>query len=56
MPNTPLLYGGSVDPSNAALYGALGACDGLFVGRSAWSAEGYKKVFQTGYKAFKKKL
>jgi len=53
---TPLLYGGSVDVHNAALYGALKGCDGLFVGRSAWSAEGYKQVFQTGYEAFKKKL
>ncbi|TSA47487.1 MAG: triosephosphate isomerase, partial [Actinomycetales bacterium] len=35
--NTPLLYGGSVDVHNAALYGALKACDGLFVGRSAWN-------------------
>jgi triosephosphate isomerase len=52
---TPLLYGGSVDVHNAAPYGALKGCDGLFVGRSAWSAEGYKKVFQTGYEAFKKK-
>lgn len=52
---TPLLYGGSVDLNNAALYGALGACDGLFVGRSAWSAEGYKQVFLSGYEASKKK-
>ena len=52
---TPLLYGGSVDLSNAALYGALGACDGLFVGRSAWSAEGYKQVFLSGYEGSKKK-
>ncbi len=52
---TPLLYGGSVDVHNAAPYGALKGCDGLFVGRSAWSAEGYKQVFQTGYEAFKKK-
>jgi len=53
---TPLLYGGSVDVHNAALYGALKACDGLFVGRSAWSAEGYKQVFLSGYEAFKEKV
>lgn len=53
---TPLLYGGSVDAHNAALYGALKACDGLFVGRSAWSAQGYKQVFLQGYAAFKEKL
>jgi len=52
----PLLYGGSVNVHNAASYGALKGCDGLFVGRSAWKAEGYKQVFQTGYEAFKKKL
>ena len=55
IPNAPLLYGGSVDMHNAGLYGALKGCDGLFVGRSAWSAEGYKQVFQTGYEASKKK-
>lgn len=56
IPNAPLLYGGSVDLHNAGLYGALKGCDGLFVGRSAWSAEGYKQIFQTGYEASKKKL
>ena len=55
IPNAPLLYGGSVDMHNAGLYGALKGCDGLFVGRSAWSAESYKQVFQTGYEASKKK-
>jgi len=53
--NAPLLYGGSVDVHNAVLYGALQGCDGLFVGRSAWNAEGYKQVFHTGYQAFKEK-
>lgn len=53
---TPLLYGGSVDVSNAADYGSLKACDGLFVGRSAWSAEGFEQVFLHGYEAFKEKL
>jgi triosephosphate isomerase len=53
---TPLLYGGSVDEHNAALYGALEGCDGLFVGRSAWSAQGFKQVFLEGYGAFKEKL
>ena len=53
---TPLLYGGSVDVHNAALYGALKGCDGLFVGRSAWNAEGYKQVFLNGYEAFKERL
>ena len=56
MAKTPLLYGGSVNVHNAAPYGALKGCDGLFVGRSAWSAESYKQVFQAGYEAFKKRL
>ncbi|TRZ56050.1 MAG: triosephosphate isomerase [Streptomycetaceae bacterium] len=52
---TPLLYGGSVDPENAADYAALEPCDGLFVGRSAWSSNGYTEVFLNGYEAFKNK-
>lgn len=53
---TPLLYGGSVNEGNAALYATLKGCDGLFVGRSAWSAAGYRQVFINGYEAFKEKL
>jgi len=37
----PLLYGGSVNPDNASVLAALPAVDGLFIGRSAWSASGY---------------
>ncbi|MBM9403458.1 triose-phosphate isomerase [Gluconacetobacter azotocaptans] len=37
----PLLYGGSVNLENAAPYAALAGIDGLFVGRAAWTAEGY---------------
>lgn len=54
--NAPLLYGGSVDQHNAALYGALIPCDGLFVGRSAWSDGGFESVFMGGYAAAIKKL
>lgn len=53
--STPLLYGGSVDASNAAMYAALENCDGLFVGRSAWSSKGFTEVFLNGYEAFKNK-
>jgi triosephosphate isomerase len=53
---TPLLYGGSVDEGNAARYASLKGCDGLFVGRSAWSAAGYRQVFINGYEASKEKL
>ena len=52
---TPLLYGGSVDAENAAIYAALEPCDGLFVGRSAWSSKGYTEVFLSGYEAYKNK-
>ncbi|MEY3836907.1 MAG: hypothetical protein RLZZ448_736 [Actinomycetota bacterium] len=52
---TPILYGGSVNPDNAALYAALDHCHGLFVGRSAWSAGGFEKVFLAGHNAFKAK-
>ena len=54
--DTPILYGGSVNAHNAASYAALDACDGLFVGRSAWTSEGFNEVFLSGYKAYKNKL
>ncbi len=37
----PVLYGGSVDPGNAAELIRQPNIDGLFIGRSAWRAEGY---------------
>ncbi|TGS57682.1 triosephosphate isomerase, partial [Mesorhizobium sp. M1D.F.Ca.ET.183.01.1.1] len=37
----PLLYGGSVNPGNAAELIGQPNMDGLFIGRSAWQAEGY---------------
>lgn len=37
----PVLYGGSVNPGNAAELVAQPHIDGLFIGRSAWAAEGY---------------
>lgn len=43
----PVLYGGSVSQRNAAgLMEVPGVC-GLFVGRSAWSAEGFLAIAQT---------
>ena len=36
-----ILYGGSVDPDNAAETLAVPGVDGLFVGRAAWEVEGY---------------
>lgn len=39
-----LLYGGSVNQSNAAELIRQPSIDGLFVGRSAWEAEGYRAL------------
>lgn len=51
----PILYGGSVDAQNAYTYAALPYCDGLFVGRSAWSSRGFNRVFRAGYSGFQSK-
>jgi len=44
----PILYGGSVDPTNAGDFTALPDIDGLFVGRAAWTADGYRDVLAAG--------
>lgn len=48
LPWIPVLYGGSVGPDNAPDLIAIPAVDGLFVGRAAWSAEGFAKVIEAG--------
>ena len=53
--NVPLLYGGSVNAQNAESYATLQHCDGLFVGRSAWSERGFESVFLAGYRGFMRK-
>jgi len=40
----PVLYGGSVDPGNAGIFAAIPEIGGLFVGRAAWTVEGYLAV------------
>ena len=40
----PCLYGGSVNPGNCAELIARPHVDGLFIGRSAWSVEGYLDI------------
>lgn len=40
----PCLYGGSVNPGNCAELIACPNIDGLFIGRSAWAAEGYLDI------------
>lgn len=42
----PVLYGGSVNPGNAAELIGQPNVDGLFIGRSAWQAEGYIDILQ----------
>ena len=44
----PILYGGSVDPQNAATFTALPDIDGLFVGRAAWTVDGFIATYQAG--------
>jgi triosephosphate isomerase len=41
-----VLYGGSVNPGNAAELIAQPHVDGLFIGRSAWQAEGYIDILK----------
>lgn len=36
-----LLYGGSVTPGNAADFLGIPEVDGVFAGRSAWTAAGF---------------
>ena len=36
-----VLYGGSVNPGNCVILAAQPNIDGLFIGRSAWQAEGF---------------
>jgi triosephosphate isomerase len=40
----PCLYGGSVNPGNAAELITCPHVDGLFIGRSAWDVEGYLDI------------
>ena len=43
-PSVPVLYGGSVNLENAAALASEQDIDGLFVGRAAWSAEGFASL------------
>ena len=47
----PVLYGGSVNPDNAAELIVEPGIDGLFIGRSAWQAEGYVRIIQLAAEA-----
>ena len=43
-PDTPLLYGGSVDADNAAALAGVAHVDGLFVGRAALDPDGFVAI------------
>ena len=47
----PVLYGGSVNPGNCAELARQRAIDGLFIGRSAWEAEGLLDLARTAVRA-----
>jgi len=47
----PILYGGSVDPTNAGIFATVPAIDGLFVGRAAWSVDGFRRVLDAALAA-----
>ena len=42
-----VLYGGSVDVENCVALAAASDIDGLFIGRSAWQAEGYLAIVRS---------
>jgi L-erythrulose 1-phosphate isomerase len=46
--DTPLLYGGSVDPANAGMFTALPDVDGLLVGRACWTVDGFIATYEAG--------
>ena len=41
---TRIIYGGSVSPANGGSLIALPDVDGLFIGRAAWTAEGFARM------------
>lgn len=43
-PSGTIVYGGSVNYANASALAAIDDCDGVFVGRSAWSVDGWNKL------------
>lgn len=47
----PLLYGGSVNPANCAELVDQPHIDGLFIGRSAWTVEGYLDILERVFSA-----
>ena len=48
----PVLYGGSVNPGNAAELIQQPNIDGLFIGRSAWDAKAFNQIIRQVYLLF----
>ena len=53
--NFPVGYGGSVNIDNAKVLAALDNCDGIFVGRAAWSKEGFRNVYDKAHAGYRSK-
>jgi triosephosphate isomerase len=51
----PVLYGGSVNNSNASNFIQMDNIDGLFIGRSAWDADNFNVIIRDVLREFKKK-
>ena len=49
----PVLYGGSVNPDNAGTFASVEGIDGLFVGRAAWTVEGYRETLKAALTGLK---
>jgi len=50
--NIPVLYGGSVNPSNAVELIIQPSIDGLFIGRSAWNAAAFDELIRKAKKTY----
>lgn len=48
----PILYGGSVNRSNALAFLSRDNIDGLFIGRAAWEVSGFIEIIQDGQKRY----
>ncbi len=44
--SVPILYGGSVSPANCARFTTLPVIDGVFVGRAAWTVDGFSDILE----------
>ena len=49
----PVLYGGSVNNSNASDLVQMDTIDGLFIGRSAWDANNFNIIIRDALREYK---